>query len=290
MNRSAWQCDFLLELGELASQLAHPTHDRLAAGSEPAACEADRVTQLAEGSVVVEGFGRTGFPDCFERSVHASELLEYADVGVLVRPWLHVIDELLKLSPTISDPQEVIAGNRNRPSDADLRPLEPFPQAPQSRDSPAADPGPVNPEDHRRLSVYPQVEVEPTADVCPSGPARDAGDQGRDGRVIWAGSRSEPARQRRERGRSFDSGHSNGPPVHPRKGPPASMVQILPRRCIDRRDGEGSKGASGPCLACRFFGICTRWRAGMRRWPCRCRTWQPTVTLRGYPSRSWAKH
>ena len=83
-----------------------------------------------------------------------------------------MIDELLKLSPTISDPQEVAAGNRNRPSDADLRPLEPFPQAPQSRDSPAADPGPVNPEDNRRLSVYPHVEVESTADVCPSGPAR----------------------------------------------------------------------------------------------------------------------
>ena len=66
----------LPELGELASQLAHPMHDRLAAGSEPAACEADRVTQLAEGSVVVEGFGRTGLPDCFERSVKASELLE----------------------------------------------------------------------------------------------------------------------------------------------------------------------------------------------------------------------
>jgi hypothetical protein len=154
-----------------------------------------------------------------------------------------VIDEFLKLSPTISDPQEVVAGNRNRPSDADLRPLEPFPQAPQSRDSPAPDPGPVNPEDNRRLSVYPEVEVERTADVCPSGPARDAGDQGRDGRVIWAGSRSEPARQGRERGRSFDSGHSNGLPAHPRKGPPASMVQILPRRCIDRRHGEGSPGA-----------------------------------------------
>ena len=225
MNRSAWQFDLLPELGELASQLAHPMHDRLAAGSEPAACEADRVTQLAEGSVVVEGFGRAGLPDCFERSVNASELLEEADVGVLVRPWLDVIDELLKLSPTISDPQEVAAGNRNRPSDADLRPLEPLPQAPQSRDPAAADPGPVNPEDNRRLSVYPHVEVEPTANVCPSGPPRDAGDQGRDSRVIWAGSRSEPARQGRRRGRSFDSGHGNGPPAHPRKGPPASMAQ-----------------------------------------------------------------
>src|ERR1700722_9194384 len=222
MNGSAWQFDLLPELGELASQLAHPMHDRLAAGSEPAACEADRVTQLAEGSVVVEGFGRTGFPDCFERSVKASELLEDADIGVLVGPWLHVIDELLELSPTISDPQEVAAGNPNRPCDADLRPLEPFPQAPQSRDSPASDPGPVNPEDNRRLSVYSQVEVESTADVCPSGPVRDAVDQGRDGRIIWAGSRSKPARQGRGRGRSFDSGHGNGPPAHPTEGPPTN--------------------------------------------------------------------
>src|SRR5712692_7639215 len=130
MDRGAWQFDLLPELGELGCQLAHPMHDRLAAGSEPAACEADRVTQLPECSVVVEGFGRTGLPDCFERSVETSELLEYPDVGVLVRPWLHVIDELLKLSPTISDPQEVATGNRNRPSDVDLRPLEPLPQAP----------------------------------------------------------------------------------------------------------------------------------------------------------------
>src|SRR5437588_10502128 len=110
MNRGAWQFEALPQLGELASQLAHPTHDRLAAGSEPAACEADRVTQLAEASVVVEGFGRAGLPDCFERSVHASELLEEADVAVLVRTWLDVIDELLKLSPTISDPHKVAAG------------------------------------------------------------------------------------------------------------------------------------------------------------------------------------
>jgi hypothetical protein len=52
----------------------------------------------------------------------------------------------------------------------------------------------MNPEDNRRLSVYPHVEVEPTADVCPSGPVRDAVDQVRDGRIIWAGSRSKPAR------------------------------------------------------------------------------------------------
>src|SRR5579862_4630385 len=114
MNRSAGQFEVLPELGELASQLAHPAHDRLAAGSEPAACETDRVTQLAEGSVVVKRFGRTGLPDCFERSVNASELLEEADVGVLVHPWLPVIDELLELSPTISDPQDVVAGDRNR--------------------------------------------------------------------------------------------------------------------------------------------------------------------------------
>src|SRR3954452_21247009 len=225
MNRSAWQFDLLSDLGELASQLAHPMHDRLAARSEPAACEADRVTQLAEGSVVVEGFGRAGLPDCFEYSVNASELLEHADVGILVRPWLDVIDELLNLTPTTSDPQEVAAGNPNRPSDADLRPLEPLPQAPQSHYPAPADPGPMNPQDNRRLSVYPHVEVEPTANVCPSGPSRDAGDQGRDGRVIWAGSRSEPARQGRGRGRSFDSGHGNGPPAHPSKGPPASTAQ-----------------------------------------------------------------
>jgi hypothetical protein len=54
--------------------------------------------------VIVEGFGRTGLPRCFERSVKASELLEEAEVGVLIRPSLHAIDELLKLSPTISDP------------------------------------------------------------------------------------------------------------------------------------------------------------------------------------------
>jgi hypothetical protein len=180
---------------------------------------------LAEGPVVVEGFGRAGLPDCFERSVKTSELLEQADVGALVRPWLDVIDELLKLSPTTSDPQQVAARNPNRPSDADLCPLEPLPQAPQSRYPPAAGPGPMNPKDNRRLSVYPHVEVEPTANVCPSGPSRDAGDQGRDGRVIWAGSRSEPARQGRGRGRSFGSGHGNGPPAHPSKGPPASMAQ-----------------------------------------------------------------
>src|SRR5262245_58317195 len=165
MNWSAWQFDLLPELGELASQLAHSMHDRLAAGSEPAACEADRVTQLAEGSVVVEGFGRTGLPDSFERSVKASELLEEAEVGVLVRPWLDVIDELLKLSPTTSDSQQVAPGGPNRPGDAGFGPLEPIPQAPQCRYPAAADPGPMNPEDNRRLTVYPHIEIEPTADV-----------------------------------------------------------------------------------------------------------------------------
>src|SRR5690348_17389904 len=106
MNRSAWQFDLLSQLGELASQLAHPMHDRLAARSEPATCEADRVTQLPECSVVLRDghLGRTGLPDCFERSVNASELLEEANEGVLVRPGLHVVDELLELGPTISDP------------------------------------------------------------------------------------------------------------------------------------------------------------------------------------------
>src|SRR5207302_922298 len=83
------------------------------------------------------------------------------------------------LSPTISDPEEVAAGDRNRPSDPDLCPLEPLSQAPQSRYPPAADPGPMNPEDNRRLSIYPHVEVECAANVCPFGFARDAGDSGR---------------------------------------------------------------------------------------------------------------
>src|SRR4051812_49371351 len=192
-------------------------HDRLAAVSESAACEADRVTQLGEGSVVVEGFGQTGLPDCFERSVNVSEFLEEADAGVIVRRRPPVIDELLNLSPTIGDPQEVATGNRNRSSDADLRPLQAFAQAPQSRDPSAADPWPMNPKDDRRLSVDPQVEVEPTPHVCPPGPARDAGDHGRYGRIIGARSRSKPARQGRGRGRSFDSSHGNGPPAHPRR-------------------------------------------------------------------------
>src|SRR5262249_60379647 len=100
MNRSAWQFEALSELGKLAGQLAHPTHDRLAARSEPAACEADRVTQLPECSVVVEGFGRTGLPDCFERSVETSELLEQADVGGLARRGPDVVGELPHPEPT----------------------------------------------------------------------------------------------------------------------------------------------------------------------------------------------
>src|SRR6476646_3217092 len=252
MNRSAWQFDLLPELGELASQLAHPTHDRLAAGSEPAACEADRVAQLPECSVVGEGCGRTRLPDCFERSVKASEFLEEADVGVLARRWLDVVDELLNLSPTISDSQEVAAGDRNRPSDPDLRPLEPLSQAPQSRYPPAADPVPMNPDDNRRLSVYPHVEVERAANVFPLGLARDAGDQGRDGRIICAGSRSEPARQPRGRGRSFDSGHGNGPPAHPKKGPPANMAQSCRDATRPRR-----RGATGRVSRCSLGRACS---------------------------------
>src|SRR5205814_7840392 len=110
---------------------------------------------------------------------------------------------LLKLSPTISDPHEVGAQHPNRPSDSDLGALEPIAQASQSSHSAARYPRPMNPEDNRRLSVYSHVELERTADVCPPGPARDAVDQGRDGRIIWAGSRSEPARQGRGRGRSL---------------------------------------------------------------------------------------
>src|SRR4051794_38824032 len=107
-----------------------------------------------------------------------------------------MIDALLDLGPTITHSQEVTAGKANGPGDADLRLLEPLPQAPQSRHPVAADPGSMNPEDNGRLHVYPHVEVELTADVCPSGPSRDAVDQGRDGRVVRAGSRSEPARQK----------------------------------------------------------------------------------------------
>jgi hypothetical protein len=80
--------------------------------------------------VVVEGFGRARLPDSFERGVNVSELLEEADVGVLARRWLDVTDELLELSPTISDPQEVTTGDRHRLSNADWRRLEPLPEAP----------------------------------------------------------------------------------------------------------------------------------------------------------------
>jgi hypothetical protein len=214
MNRSGWQFDVLPELGELAGQPAHPTHDGLAAGSEPAACEADRVAQLPECSVVVEWLGRTRLPDCLERSVNTSELCEQPDVGALARRRLDVTDELLSLRPTISDPQQVAAGDLTRPSDADLRLLESFPQTPQPRYPSAPDPGPVNPEDNRWLDVNPHVEVELTADVRPAGPASDAGDQGRHGRIICAGSGPEPARQGRRKCRSFDSGHDIGRPAH----------------------------------------------------------------------------
>src|SRR4051812_45467303 len=105
----------------------------------------------------------------------------------------------------------------------------------------------MDPEDNRRLSVYPHVEVEPTANVCPSGPSGDAGDQGRDGRVIWAGSRSEPARQGRGRGRSFDSGHGGGPPTQPRKGPPGEPGDD--RRNLASVTGEAIRAAAAasPC-------------------------------------------
>jgi hypothetical protein len=97
-----------LTLAKSRSKVAHEP-----SGSSPA---------LPECSVVVEGFGRTGLPDCFERSVNTSELLQQADGGVLTRRRLDVTDELLKLGPAITGPQEVAAGNPNRPRDADLRP------------------------------------------------------------------------------------------------------------------------------------------------------------------------
>lgn len=62
----------------------------------------------------------------------------------------------------------------------------------------------MNPEDNRGLGVYPDVEVEDTAQVRPSGAARDALDQGRDGRLVEAGSGPEPVRLRRVRVGSFD--------------------------------------------------------------------------------------
>src|SRR5262249_56977131 len=74
--------------------------------------------------------------------------------------------------------------------------------------------------------VYPEGGVNRPADVCPAGPARDAVDQGRDGRIICAGSRSEPARQGRRRGRSFDSGHGNGPSARPTKDPPGDPILL----------------------------------------------------------------
>ena len=177
--------------------------------------------------MVVEGVGRTGLPDCFERSVNTSELLEQAEGGVLAGRWLDVIDELLKLSPTISDPQQVAAGNPNRPGDADLRPPEPLPQAPQSRYPPAADPGPMNPEDLRRLSVYPHVEVEPAADVCPSGPLarrRRSGPR-RPDHLGWLWVRTSAARQGERSKLRFRSWQWPAPPAHTRKGRPASMAQ-----------------------------------------------------------------
>src|SRR5579875_1011949 len=130
MDRYASQFDVLAELGDLPSQSSHPTHDRLAARPEPAAGEADRVTQLPEGSVIVEGFGGTRLPDCLERCVNVSELLEEAEGRVLASWWLDMIDELLELSPTAGDSQDIVSSNPDRPSDTDRRGLEPLPQAP----------------------------------------------------------------------------------------------------------------------------------------------------------------
>jgi hypothetical protein len=127
--------------------------------------------------VVVERFRRARLPDRFERTVKASELLEEADAGALVRGRLDVLDELLELCPTAGNPHGVAAGDRNWPSDAHVRLLEPLPQPPQSHDALSSNPGPVNPEDDGRIGVDPDVEVEITADVCPPGPARNAFDQ-----------------------------------------------------------------------------------------------------------------
>jgi hypothetical protein len=56
VNRAGWQFHPLTKPAEFVSQMAHPMHERLAPWSEPAVGEADRVTHLPEGSVVVEGF------------------------------------------------------------------------------------------------------------------------------------------------------------------------------------------------------------------------------------------
>jgi hypothetical protein len=77
--------------------------------------------------VVIEGLGRTRFPDFSERSVENSQPLEQSDVGLLARAWLHVTDELFEFNPTVSDPEQVAAGHPDRSRDADLRSLETLP-------------------------------------------------------------------------------------------------------------------------------------------------------------------
>jgi hypothetical protein len=126
--------------------------------------------QLPERFVVVERCGWTGLPDRFERGVKTSELPEQPNVGLLSRRWLDVIDELLELGPTASDPQEIASGALNRERGADLRPGEPLPQAPQSGYPATTGPRPVNPEHKRRLRVYPHVEVQRTTEIRPAGP------------------------------------------------------------------------------------------------------------------------
>ena len=64
----------------------------------------------------------------------------------------------------------------------------------------------MNPEDHQRVRVDPHVEVEPTANVCPSGASRTRSISAETAGSSWAGSRSEPAWQGRRRGGSLESG------------------------------------------------------------------------------------
>lgn len=126
--------------------------------------------------MVIKGLGRARLPGCTERAVDAAELLEQADGRVLSRQQLNVTDELLGLGPATGDPKKIPAGNAYWLRDTDLRAPETLPQALKSLYPSAADPGAVNAQDERRLSVYPHVEVELTAEVCPIGPSGDLGD------------------------------------------------------------------------------------------------------------------
>jgi hypothetical protein len=157
--------------------------------------------------VVVEWLGRTRFPDCVERFVEAAKLFKEADIGVLAVLRADVVDELFEFSPTVTDPHDVAAHRWNWPSDANSFVLEPLAESSQTKNSAASRPGPVNPEDDWRLSVNPHVEVERTTDVHPTRAAREAGDQGGDGRVIRARSGPKPTRQRRARRGIVESGH-----------------------------------------------------------------------------------